>query len=171
MDHGRHGPDDGTAAAVGGETARLNAVISPLRRALLKAARTAAHLPDLPDAQVEVLRALPDGTVRSPGELATHLGLSRSTVSNLLKAMEGAGLVARSAAVGEGRRVLVRASPHALRLLERFDRASLAVLEDALAGLEDAETDALIGALPALERLRDSIQEASETRAAAAGPT
>ena len=52
------------------DVARLSGVISPLRRGLLRAARTAEHLPEIPDAQVEVLRASPVGVVRSPAEIA-----------------------------------------------------------------------------------------------------
>jgi DNA-binding MarR family transcriptional regulator len=138
--------------------ARLNPIISPLRRGLLKAARAAEHLPELPDAQIEVLRALPAGVVRSPGELATELGLSRPTVSNLLRGMEQAGLVTREVPAADRRRVEVRASARALGLLERFDRASAAILDQALAGLDDADRAALAAALPALERLRDAVQ-------------
>ncbi|UOQ90956.1 MarR family transcriptional regulator [Agromyces endophyticus] len=143
------------------ELARLNSIVSPLRRGLLKAARSAEHLPDLPDAQIEVLRALPRGVVRSPGDLATELGLSRPTVSNLLKAMEAAGLVVRTAAADDRRRVEVSASTRALGLFDRFDRASEAILVDALARLDDADRAALAAALPALERLRDVVQEAA----------
>ena len=45
------------------DPARLAAVISPLRRDLLAGARAAEHLPDIPDAQIEVIRALPRGVV------------------------------------------------------------------------------------------------------------
>jgi len=62
------------------DAARLAAVISPLRRALLAAAREQEGLPDIPDAQIEIIRALPRGTVAAPGELAETLGLGRSTI-------------------------------------------------------------------------------------------
>lgn len=140
---------------------RLNSIVSPLRRSLLKAARSAEHLPELPDAQIEVLRTLPAGAARSPGELAAELGLSRPTVSNLLKAMESAGLVTREVPEGDRRRVEVRASARAIGLLERFDRASAAILAEALAGLGDADRAALAAAVPALERLRDEVQAAA----------
>ena len=52
------------------DASRLASVISPLRRVLLASARAAEHLPEIPDAQVEVIRALPRGVVSSPGELA-----------------------------------------------------------------------------------------------------
>lgn len=157
--------DDGIDIAV----ARLNGVISPLRRGLLRAARTTEHLPDIPDAQIEVLRALPEGGSRAPAELAAELGLSRSTISNLLRTMEAADLVTRRAAPEDGRSVEVRASARAIRLLDRFDAASTGLLAGAVAELTDDERAALIAALPALDRLRDAVQSAAhEPRATAA---
>jgi DNA-binding MarR family transcriptional regulator len=123
---------------------------------VLKAARSAEQLPDLPDAQVEILCALPAGVVRAPGELAAELGLSRPTVSNLLRAMETSGLITRRASAENRRGVDVRASDLALGLFERFDRASERVLADVLSLLPTDDRAALVAALPALERLRDA---------------
>jgi len=148
-------------ASEGLDVARLSGLISPLRRSLLRAARAAEQLPDIPDAQIEVLRALPAGTTRSPVELADDLSLNRTTVSNLLKSMEAAGLVSRATDAADRRRVEVRASAEAHRLLERFDTASAALVGDALADLAPADAAALASALPALERLRDTLQERS----------
>lgn len=139
------------------DPARLAAVISPLRRTLLAAARGAEHLPEIPDAQIEIIRALPRGTATTPGELAQRLDLSRSTVSNLLRAMDAAGLVVRSPRADDRRRVQVRVSAKALDLFERFDRASATLVADAAATLPAADRRALAAALPALERLRDAI--------------
>ena len=143
------------------DVARLSGLISPLRRGLLRAARSAEHLPDLPDAQVEVLRALPDGTMRSPAAIAEELSLSRTTVSNLLRSMEAAGLVSREADPLDGRRVEVRASARAVSLLSRFDDASASFLAEAIAALPGDDRAALGAALPALERLRDEMQAIS----------
>ncbi|GGI45607.1 DNA-binding MarR family transcriptional regulator [Agromyces flavus] len=143
---------------------RLAGVISPLRRSLLRVARTAEHLPEIPDAQIEVLRALPSGVERSSGEVADALGLGRPTISNLLRDMERAGLVTRRGDVGDRRRVLVAASDRALDLLARFDRASTAALVDALDRLHPADRNALDPALGALERLRDVIDDVAHDR-------
>ena len=140
------------------DVARLSGVISPLRRGLLRAARTAEHLPEIPDAQVEVLRALPVGAVRSPAEIAEELSLSRPTVSNLLRAMEAADLIVRETDPHDRRRVAVRASARAATLLRRFDQASETLLAAAIASLPDADRTALAAALPSLERLRDEVQ-------------
>lgn len=135
------------------DAARLAAVISPLRRALLAATRAQARLPELSDAQMDVIRALPRGTSRGPAEIAARLRLSRSTVSNLLGAMEGDGLIERSPAPSDGRRVVVRASARALDLFDRFDSANSALVAQATAKLDDDERSALTAAVPALERL------------------
>jgi DNA-binding MarR family transcriptional regulator len=148
----------------GVDVARLSGVVSPLRRSLLRAAREAEDLPDIPDAQVEVLRALPAGTTRSPVELADDLSLNRTTVSNLLTSMEAAGLITREPDPADRRRLGVRASERAERLLARFDEASAALLAEALADLSEADARALAAALPPLERLRDTLRARSRAR-------
>lgn len=142
------------------DAARLAAVISPLRRVLLASARAAEHLPEIPDAQVEVIRALPRGVVSSPGELADRLGLSRSTVSNLLTLMEERGLVVRRPSADDGRRVEVLAAARALTLFERFDHASATLVAEATASLPIADRDALAAAVPALEHLLGALAAA-----------
>jgi len=139
------------------DAGRLAAVVSPLRRVLLVAARSREHLPDIPDAQIEVIRALPAGTVLAPSVLADRLRVQRSTISNLLKAMERSGLVARRPAAGDGRGVEVQASDRALDLFSRFDRASAEVVTEAATGLSPADRAAIVAAIPALERLRDAL--------------
>lgn len=145
------------------DAGRLAAVVSPLRRALLAAAREREGLPDVPDAQIEVLRALPRGTVASPGGLAASLGLGRSTISNLLAAMERAGLVARRARTDDRRQVDVVASAEALGYFDRFDRAAGEIVADAAASLSTDDVAALEAAVPALERLRDVLVEQRRT--------
>ncbi|MEU1971307.1 MarR family transcriptional regulator [Microbacterium sp. NPDC019599] len=147
------------------DAARLAAVISPLRRTLLSATRASAHLPDIPDAQIEIVRALPRGVTRTPGELAELLGLGRSTVSNLLTLMEERGLVQRRAVPGDRRRVDVTATAKALGLFERFDAASAALVAGGAQRLDAGERAVLTAALPVLERLRDALDE--ERRATA----
>ncbi|WP_200952503.1 MarR family winged helix-turn-helix transcriptional regulator [Agromyces sp. Soil535] len=145
------------------DVARLSGLVPPLRRGLLRAARTAEHLPDIPDTQIEVLRALPVGTTRSPAEIAEELSLSRTTVSNLLRTMEAAGLITRDTDRDDRRRVEVRASARAVSILQRFDQASANILAEAIAALPDDDRVALAAALPALERLRDEAQAISRS--------
>jgi len=170
------GTDPAPAADV---EARLAAVISPLRRTLLAAARERGGLPDIPDAQIEVVRALlgasGDGTGqgaghdtghgadrrpagRGPAELAQALHLSRPTVSNLLGAMEADGLVERRRAADDGRRVVVVASARATELFHRFDEAAGDILQEALNLLDPADRAAVEAAVPALEALADALR-------------
>ncbi|MGI5218489.1 MarR family winged helix-turn-helix transcriptional regulator [Nocardia sp. CA-290969] len=141
------------------DAARLAAVISPLRRTLLAAARAAEQLPEIPDAQIEVIRALPAGTVTTSGELARQLGLSRSTVSNLLTTMEAAGLIDRRPGSGDRRQVEIRTTARAHDLFTRFDLASSALVSAAAATLSDTDRAALAAALPALEQLRAALHD------------
>ncbi|BBH67769.1 hypothetical protein ACTI_44540 [Actinoplanes sp. OR16] len=145
------------------DAARLAAVISPLRRTLLAAARAAENLPEIPDAQIEIIRALPRGAVAGPGELADRLGLSRPTVSNLLTTMEAAGLVERRPHPGNRRHVEVLATAKALDLFGRFDLASGDLVAAATATLDPADRAALAAAVPALERLREALTLLKET--------
>ncbi|MDR5699171.1 MarR family winged helix-turn-helix transcriptional regulator [Agromyces aerolatus] len=158
----RHAPDALDAEAV----ARLSGAILPLRRALVRLARTDVRLPELPDSQVELLRALPPGAVRPPGELASELGLSRPAVSNLLKALEADGLITRHVAETNRRYVDVQASKRAVRRLARFDRASAKRLAEAARELSSGEREALVAALPALEHLRDAVRAVSAAQRA-----
>lgn len=139
------------------DAGRLAAVISPLRRALLAAAREREALPEISDAQIDVLRALPRGSSASPSGLAEQLGLGRSTISNLLASMERAGLVTRRPRGADRRQVDVAASPKALDYFDRFDGASAAIAAEAAASLSRDDVTALEVALPALERLRDAL--------------
>ncbi len=71
-----------------------------------------------------ILVALLDG-VSYPGELATHLGLGRSNVSNHLSCLRGCGLVV---ATYEGRQVrYALADPHLARALGELTHIVLAV--------------------------------------------
>ncbi|MGO4533598.1 MarR family winged helix-turn-helix transcriptional regulator [Leifsonia sp. 2MCAF36] len=139
---------------------RLAAVISPLRRSLLAATRADQSLPELPDSQIEVLRALPRGVISTPSDLAALLGLSRSTTSNLVTAMVSAGLLVRRSSPDDRRRVEVLASPRALRLFEQYDNASARLVAVAVAGLDPKDQAALEAAVPALERLQAALADA-----------
>lgn len=137
----------------GFDAARLAAVISPLRRALLAAIRAEAELPELSEAQIDILRTLPRGTSRGPGGIAGQLRLSRPTVSNLLASMADEGLIERGPDPSDGRRVMVRASERALELFDRFDAVNSALVARSIRELDDGDREALATAVPALERL------------------
>ncbi|WP_336662666.1 MarR family winged helix-turn-helix transcriptional regulator [Leucobacter sp. USHLN154] len=144
------------------DSARLAGVISPLRRALLSAARAAGDLPEIPDSQIQVIRALPSGTALAPSDLAEALHLDRSTVSNLLASMQRAGLVERRPDEADGRRVLVTTSERARALFTAYDRASTRILGESLETLAGDDLTSIAAALPALERLLGALLSAHD---------
>jgi DNA-binding MarR family transcriptional regulator len=138
---------------------RLSAQVGPFRRTLLNASRQEGALPSIPDAQIEVLRRLDEDGWASPTALGRALGLARSTVSNLVAAMERGGLVERRLAVGDGRSTEVGLTDLARERLRVYDAAAERVLMEALAGLPDADRAVLVAALPVLTRLQDAIAD------------
>ena len=150
-------PSDATDADLRIVARRLGAELGPFRRRLMNASRSAADLPDLPDAQVEVLRRLEAIGWGTPTALGRALGLARSTVSNLILAMERDGLVDRRLAKGDVRSTEVGLTDHARDLLRTFDRSAEGVLVGALRSLTTDERRAIARALPALEALHAAV--------------
>lgn len=138
---------------------RLSAEIGPFRRTLLATARRSVALPDIPDAQIEVLRRLGEDGWSSPTALGRSLGLARSTVSNLVQAMERDGLVERRLARGDGRSTEVGLTGLAEGRLADYDASAERVLVDAMDALSEDDRRALAVAMPALERLRARLDE------------
>lgn len=133
--------------------AELSRTIGPLRRAMLRAARLAAGLPDLPEAQIQVLRSLAGKSPQTSGDLAAGLQLARPTVSNVIRAMTADDLVTRVPGADDLRQVLIAPTPRALDLLHRYDEAAGAVLDEILGGLDDDARAVLAHALPVLDGL------------------
>ncbi|WP_083869099.1 MarR family winged helix-turn-helix transcriptional regulator [Nocardia niigatensis] len=139
--------------------AQLSTLLGPLRRAVLRRTRTAEGLPDLPEAQIELLRLLVAKGGLAPSRAAAELKVAQSTISNLIRAMTAAGLIERRPLPSDGRGALLVASTRARQLLDRYDRASAAVLRETLSGLPGADRRALQAALPALQRLLVALSE------------
>lgn len=140
--------DETTATASG-----LSVLLGPLRRRVLRRSRELADLPDLPEAQVELLRVLAERGPLTPSRLAETLHLARSTISNLLRVTGVAGLTERSSGAGDLRVVNVSATGSALSLLDRYDRASAATVAAAAARLTPEDQAALPAVVAVLERL------------------
>ncbi|AEW94178.1 MULTISPECIES: MarR family winged helix-turn-helix transcriptional regulator [Streptomycetaceae] len=132
-------------------------LLGPLRRAVLRT-RRAEGLPDLPEAQIELLRALAETGTATPRQVAARLRVAPSTVSNLVRTMTAAGLVERTPSAADLRTVHLAASPRALDMLDRYDRTSTAALRRALDGLAPAKREALERALPVLAELLTTLE-------------
>ncbi|MEU7363489.1 MULTISPECIES: MarR family winged helix-turn-helix transcriptional regulator [Streptomyces] len=169
---GKHGEGAPRAQGAARVAVALGGLLGPLRRAVLRATRNAEGLPDLPEAQIELLRALsssPEGL--SPGAVAARLRVAPSTVSNLVRTMSGTRLVDRVRPEHDQRTVVLTASHEALNLLERYDRASTAALTQVVEELPDSDRAALDQALPALGRLVTALQAAHGTGTDTGMPT
>jgi DNA-binding MarR family transcriptional regulator len=138
---------------------RLSAEVGPFRRALLNTARRSGGLPDIPDAQIEVLRRLDADGWSSPTTLGRALGLARSTVSNLVAVMEREGLVERRLARGDGRSTEVGLTELAERRLAVYDESAERVLVEAMAAATAADRQVLVEAGAALARLRQRLED------------
>ncbi|WP_031467239.1 MarR family winged helix-turn-helix transcriptional regulator [Sciscionella sediminilitoris] len=138
--------------------AELSRTLGPLRRAVLRATRTAANLPDLPEAQIELLRTLIAEGPLNPRTVAARLRIAPSTVSNLVKTMSATGLIERETAPNDLRTVHLTASAKARDLLDRYDRTSTATLAHSIGLLSANERNTLEAALPILGRLTEQLE-------------
>lgn len=133
--------------------ADLGPLLGPLRRAVLRATRRAEDLPDLPEAQIVLLRVLREHGPERPGAVAAQLRISPSTVSNLVRSMTAQGLVERDASPSDLRGTRLSSTDAAQVLLARYDRASRAMLEKAIASLPEESQGRLAAVIPDLREL------------------
>lgn len=131
--------------------------VRAVNRATVAATRAQQRLPALPEAQVGVLHALRRHPFMTPAELAQRLRLARPTVSNLLRDLEDAGLVARERSEADGRSVLLTITERARRVQDAFHRGRAEVLSSAWAELDQGDRSALAAATPALCRLAEQL--------------
>jgi DNA-binding MarR family transcriptional regulator len=132
---------------------QLTRLLGPLRRAALGRTRARAKVPDLPDAQIELLRTLSDHGPLGTGEAAERLRVAPSTVSNLVRTMTEQGLITRRVSPTDLRATSLAASTRALALLRRYDEAGGSVIREALDTLPPGRRKQLDEAMPALAEL------------------
>jgi DNA-binding MarR family transcriptional regulator len=137
--------------------AELGRLLGPLRRAVLRRTRALAELPDLPEAQIELLRLLEREPGMGVNEVAARLRIAPSTVSNLLRVATSDGLIERRSSPSDLRAVQLYPSAQALKLLRRYDKVSHALLGDAIARLSAEDRKLLELATPVLGRLVEEL--------------
>lgn len=148
-----------------GTTEQALAVADAVRavnRATVAATRVRQGLPALPEAQVAVLHTLRAHPSMTPAELAQQLGLARPTVSNLLRDLEAAGLVARERSASDRRSVRLTITERARQVQDAFHRGRAEVLSAAWAELDEGDRSALTAGTPALRRLADLLRRGDE---------
>ena len=135
-------------ASTAASAARLRAATARLTRRLRQSAAGELALTQL--------SAL--GTLQTTGpirlnELASREGISASTISKLIDALERNALVERSPDAGDGRASRVAITAAGTAVLEDLRRNGARLIDRALRALDASDRVALTSALPALERL------------------
>jgi DNA-binding MarR family transcriptional regulator len=133
---------------------RLRAVVSRLSR-LLRSTQAATGLtPTQISVLVTVVRL---GPIKL-GDLAAFEGLNPTMLSRIVAQLGEAGLVRRAPHPDDRRAGLVEATAAGRRLRERIRQERNDALAAQLAGLDEAELDALGAALPTLELLAERLK-------------
>jgi DNA-binding MarR family transcriptional regulator len=107
-------------------------------------------------ARASALSVLVFGGARSLTELAAAEQVTAATMSKLVTAMAGEGLVRRFPDVNDARSIRIEATPKARRILERGRARRLDLLEDLLTDAEGVEIAAVRTAAEVLERALES---------------
>lgn len=130
-------------------SARLHSTAIRLLRRLRVADRESGTSP----ARLSALSVLVHGGPLTTSALAEAEQLRLPTVSRLLAGMEKDGLISRRADKSDGRVSWFRATARGRRLLEKARLQRLALLDELLKGIDDAERKQLDGAVNILQRL------------------
>jgi DNA-binding MarR family transcriptional regulator len=141
---------DGRGAPSSAAVARLRLIIARLYRQLAQASGDDLNLTY---AQLSALaRTQEHGPLRI-GELAAHEQVAAPSLTRTVAPLVAAGLVTRQPDPSDGRSWLVSITPEGAQLLGRIRRTRSELLARRMAGLDAAQLDALLAALPALEQL------------------
>lgn len=138
---------------------RLGAALGELHRALRRRAIQRAGRVALPDAQVEVLRLVQRQPGVSVRDAAERLGIAPNTVSTLVGELTGAGLLHRERDPADRRSVRLELTEAARERIAAYARHRRDLLDAALSELDGPEREAVLAAVPALDRLVDRVTE------------
>jgi DNA-binding MarR family transcriptional regulator len=134
-------------------SARLLAVIGPLRRALRRAGRRGLPGDPLPTSQAELLRVVRLRSGIGVGEAAQQLGVAANTVSTLVNQLVAAGLLARRRDPADGRAARLELTARARRRMAIWRDQREQALGAALDQLSEQELRTLERALPSLHKI------------------
>jgi DNA-binding MarR family transcriptional regulator len=143
--------------------------IARLRRALRRGARVADPVNTLAVAQLELLGALAEHPGARPGQLARQLNMRPNTVTTIVNALAGQGMVAREAATGDRRAVELSVTDAGRKAVLSWQATNAAVLNLALSTLPAGQQRALAAAVPALDALALAIDRLADTGMSAEG--
>ena len=111
---------------------------------------------DVTDGQLSVLFALWKEGPQTLGSLSEHERVTPPSMNRTVNALVEAGLVSRSNAPDDGRKVLIDATDAGLEIAKETKRRRVAWFARQLAGLSDTDRAALYAAAPILRGLADS---------------
>jgi DNA-binding MarR family transcriptional regulator len=143
------------------QAARLTRALSRLRRAVNPQVRARTQRERLPEAQVDVLRAVADAESPRVQDVADRLRLAPNTVSTLVSALIDRGLIARHVDPDDRRAARLALTATARRRIDTWRAHRADVVAEHIAHLSADEQRALHNALPALEHLVDSLEAQS----------
>jgi DNA-binding MarR family transcriptional regulator len=154
-DHGAASPSEATGALLADTVARL-------RRAMRRAARAADPANPLSVAQLEVLACIADEPGIRPGRIARRLMLAANSVTTLVNALHSRGLIVRTNAAEDARAVALTLTPDGRRAVEAWKTTNTAILQSALARLDERSQGALAEAIPGLRQLAEAVDTLAE---------
>jgi DNA-binding MarR family transcriptional regulator len=129
--------------------------ITRLRLAVLRLGRRLRQesTPGITPSQLSALASIDRLGPVTIGDLAAHENVQPPTISRIVGALEGEGWVERIADESDRRVALVQATPKARREMNRARAERNAYLARRLATLDGPELEAVLAALPVLERI------------------
>jgi DNA-binding MarR family transcriptional regulator len=133
--------------------AELADVISRLRRAMRRAARSADPGAHLSVAQLELLSCLAEKPGARPGQLARLLRIAPSSEATLAGGLRRAGLIIRSGGEGDRRTASLSLTVAGEAAVSRWQQVNERLLRSAIIELPPASRDVVESALPALRDL------------------
>jgi DNA-binding MarR family transcriptional regulator len=111
---------------------------------------------DVTDGQLSALFVLAKYGAQSLGSLSDFERVTPPSMSRTVGALEGDGLVTRTASADDRRKVLIEITPAGLAIVQETKRRRAAWFSTVLAALSDEQRDALDAAAPILRELADS---------------
>lgn len=143
------------AHTVAGDTRIVLDAVRRIVRTLHESSRAAEKAVGVTGAQLFVLQKLAESPAASLNDLAALTHTHQSSVSTVVARLVERGLVRRSTAADDGRRVTLRLSSAGARLIARAPHAAQARLAAAIEGLRDEDRESLARSLAALTTAMD----------------
>jgi DNA-binding MarR family transcriptional regulator len=135
----------------------LLTVVGPLQRLLRRRVREDWPLEPLPTAQIDMLRAVKSRPGLTVGEAAFELRIAPNTASTLVNQLVAAGLIVRRQDEVDRRSIRLALTAAAEARISAWHDRRHELVHQALDRLNGEERAAIAAAMPALRRLRETL--------------